>query len=77
MKYSESSVKKYGLNQGYRSLVRTSLVIYESPACGQDQTDRQKNIEPEIFAGSSEIRIKDLAEAIHYRSLNKQGWVGL
>ncbi|MCB9342858.1 MAG: YifB family Mg chelatase-like AAA ATPase [Lewinellaceae bacterium] len=28
------------------------------------------------LAGSAEIRIEDLAEAIHYRSLDREGWAG-
>ena len=28
------------------------------------------------LAGSTEIRIEDLAEAIHYRSLDREGWAG-
>ncbi len=28
------------------------------------------------LAGSADIRIEDLAEAIHYRSLDREGWAG-
>lgn len=28
------------------------------------------------MAGSPDIRIEDLAEAIHYRSLDREGWAG-
>ncbi len=28
------------------------------------------------LAGSPDIRIEDLAEAIHYRSLDREGWAG-
>ena len=28
------------------------------------------------LAGSKDIRIEDLAEAIHYRSLDREGWAG-
>ncbi|MBP6828959.1 MAG: hypothetical protein KA165_20490 [Saprospiraceae bacterium] len=28
------------------------------------------------LSGSADIRIEDLAEAIHYRSLDREGWAG-
>ncbi len=28
------------------------------------------------LAGSADIRIEDLSEAIHYRSLDREGWAG-
>ena len=28
------------------------------------------------LAGSKDIRIEDLAEAIYYRSLDREGWAG-
>lgn len=63
------------LDETGRTLLRTAMERLQLSARAYDRILKVARTAADL-AGSPDIRIEDLAEAIHYRSLDREGWAG-
>ena len=57
------------------TLLKTSMERLQLSARAYDRILKVARTAADL-AGSTDIRIEDLAEAIHFRSLDREGWAG-
>lgn len=63
------------LNDAGVTLLKTAMERLQLSARAYDRILKVARTAADL-AGSADIRIEDLAEAIHYRSLDREGWAG-
>ena len=63
------------LTDAGRTLLKTAMERLQLSARAYDRILKVARTAADL-GGSAEIRIEDLAEAIHYRSLDREGWAG-
>ncbi|MCC7505286.1 MAG: YifB family Mg chelatase-like AAA ATPase [Saprospiraceae bacterium] len=63
------------LTEAGRTLLKTAMERLQLSARAYDRLLKVARTAADL-GGSAEIRIEDLAEAIHYRSLDREGWAG-
>ena len=63
------------LNDSGLTLLKTAMERLQLSARAFDRILKVARTAADL-AGSADIRIEDLAEAIHYRSLDREGWAG-
>ena len=63
------------LDDAGHTLLKTAMERLQLSARAYDRILKVARTSADL-AGSADIRIEDLAEAIHYRSLDREGWAG-
>ena len=71
-------VRKRGIlcdHQAGENLLKRSMEKLNLSACAYDRILKVRRTVADL-AGSDDIKVEHLAEAIHYRSLDREGWAG-
>ena len=62
-------------HQAGENLLKRSMEKLNLSACAYDRILKVRRTVADL-AGSDDIKVEHLAEAIHYRSLDREGWAG-